>query len=137
MSILPFSVLVLHPNKGFEMLIIGASDNQQALLGAARICAQRSQWESQAIIALSLSEIQNLEKLLQRASFIGPEHGISIPKNKQNQSVSAKNLSQLNDLDHLDQNVFSLNIFNSKKDIKEDVNLDDFYDDNGIKNERR
>lgn len=72
----PFAVLAVHPNSGIEILTVLAQSHKQALTTAASVCIQRHQPDLSIVAALSLGEISNIQKILERAEFIGEGNGL-------------------------------------------------------------
>jgi len=72
----PFAVLAIHPNSGIEIMAVLADSHQQALTTAAKMCIERNQPNLSIVAALSLTEINNIQKILDRADFIGEGNGM-------------------------------------------------------------
>lgn len=72
----PFAVLAIHPNSGIEIMAVLADSHQQALTTAAKMCIERHQPNLSIVAALSLTEINNIQKILDRADFIGEGNGM-------------------------------------------------------------
>lgn len=72
----PFAVLAIHPNSGIEIMAVLANSHQQALTTAAKMCIERNQPNLSIVAALSLTEINNIQKILDRADFIGEGNGM-------------------------------------------------------------
>ena len=73
---IPFAVLAVHPNGGIEILTVLSHSHQQALATAASVCIQRNQPDLSIVAAFSLTEITNIQKILERAEFIGEGNGM-------------------------------------------------------------
>lgn len=73
---IPFAVLAVHPNGGIEILTVLSHSHQQALATAASVCIQRNQPDLSIVAAFSLTEISNIQKILERAEFIGEGNGM-------------------------------------------------------------
>lgn len=72
----PFAVLAIHPNSGIEIMAVLANSHQHALTTAAKMCIERHQPDLSIVAALSLTEINNIQKILDRADFIGEGNGM-------------------------------------------------------------
>lgn len=73
---IPFAVVAVHPNGGIEILTVLSHSHEQALTTAASVCIQRNQPNLSIVAAFSLTEINNIQKILERAEFIGEGNGM-------------------------------------------------------------